>query len=198
MPSAANLFWALHWIALAAFIGATSVAMLVAVLGRLRIRQPLLVWRTGPLTGLPVGPSLFLLLVAAGVGVAVVMGRAVPTAVLVGYPAGGGFWFIATWLAKSVLVTEHGLVPDLTRPQDAVSWHAIVDYVATRRDGQPHFIFVYRESNEQARRLDLPVPAASVGAVRDIVRRKLDTRFHDAAERRADAPVDRPDGPDHP
>lgn len=38
MPSAANLFWALHWIALAAFVGVTSVAMLVAVVSRLRVR----------------------------------------------------------------------------------------------------------------------------------------------------------------
>ncbi len=196
MPSVATLFWALHWIALTAFVGGTSVAMLVAVMSRLRIREPLLVWRTGPLTRLPLGPSFFLLVVAGGIGYAVVQGRAVPTAVLLGYPAGGLFWFVATWLAQSVLLTEHGLVPDVTRPHRAVPWRAVVDYVVTTRNEQPHFIFVYRGADDRPQRLDLPVPRAHAEAVRDLVRRKLDARFREATVGTHDTPVDRPDGPD--
>lgn len=196
MPSAANLFLVLHWIALAAFVGVTSVAMLVAVISRLRIRKPLLVWHTGPLTRFPLGPSLFLLVVAVGIGSAVVQGHPVPTAVLLGYPAGGLFWFVATWLAQSVLVTEHGLVPDVTRLHCAVPWRAVVDYVVTTREGQPHFIFVYRNADGPPQRLDLPVPDAHAEAVRDLVRRKVGNRFREAAMGVQDTPVDRPDGPD--
>ena len=195
MPSAANLFWVLHWMALAAFVGVTSVAMLVAVMSRLRIRNPLLVWRTGPLTRLPLGPSLFLLVVAVGIGYPVVQGHSVPPAVLLGYPAGGVFWFVATWLAQSVLVTEHGVVPDVTRPHCAVPWRAVVDYVVTTRDDQPHFIFVYRRDGDPPQRLDLPVPSVHAEAVRDLVRRKLDHRFREAAMGPRDTPVDRPDEP---
>lgn len=195
MPSAANLFWALHWIALAAFVGATSVAMLVAVMSRLRIRKPLLVWRTGPLTRLPLGPSLFLLGVAVGIGYSVSQGHSVPPAVLLGYPAGGLFWFVATWLAQSVLVTEHGVVPDVTRPRRAVPWRSVVDYVVTTRDDQPHFIFLYRRADRPPQRLDLPVPPAHAEAVRDLVRRTLDRRFHEAAMGLRDTPVDRSDEP---
>ncbi|MFP4229000.1 MAG: hypothetical protein ACLFTE_09255 [Salinivenus sp.] len=198
MPSAANLFWALHWIALAAFVGVTSVAMLVAVVSRLRVRQPLLVWRTGPLVRLPLGPSLFLLLVAGGIGYAWFMGRPVPTAVLLGYPAGGVFWFVATWLAQSVIVTEHGVIPDVTRLHRAVPWRAVVDYVSTTRNGQPHFIFVYHVADGPPRRLDLPVPPAYAESMRDLVRRKLDARFSDAVGHRSDIRVDRPDESDRP
>lgn len=198
MPSAANLFWALHWIALAAFVGVTSVAMLVAVLSRLRVRKPLLIWRTGPLIRIPLGPSLFLLLVVGGIGYASVMGRPVPTAVLLGYPAGGVFWFVATWLAQSVIVTEYGLIPDVTRLRSAVPWRAVIDYARTTRDGKPHFIFVYRVADGPPQRLDLPVPSAHAEPMRDLVRRKLDARFNDAVGHRADTQVDRPDESDRP
>lgn len=196
MPSATTLFWALHWIALAAFVGVTSVSMLVAVISRLRIRDPLLVWRTGPLTRVPLGPSLFLIVVAGGITYTMWSGHTVPIAILLGYPAGGTFWFVATWLAQSVLVTEHGLVPDVTQPHRAVPWRTIVDYVTTTRDGQPHVIFVYRGVDDAPQRLDLPVPGSHMEPFREVLQQKLDARFRDAAVRPSDAPVDRPDESD--
>lgn len=195
MSSAPTLFSILHAVALAAFVAVTAVSMLVALLNRLRLRDPLLVWRrSGPLTRWPLGPSLFLLVVALGLGHAAVTGRAVSVPVLLGYPAGGLFWLVATWLARTVAVTEQGLVHDVTRPHRAVPWDRVADYVATTRDGRPHLVLLYRDADGQPQRLDLPVPAAQAPALQEVVERKLDARFRDAALRPYDEmPLDRPD-----
>ena len=196
MPSAPDLFTVVHLTVLAAFVGVTSVSMLVAVVSRLRIRRPLLVWREGPLSPIPLGPSLFLLLVAGGGLHAWWTGRPVAASVLIGYPAGGVFWFIATWLVRSVVVTEYGLIPNVHRLHQAVTWSQIVDYFTTTRSGQPHFVFFFRDDDGQQQRLDLTVPEAKAEAFRDLVQRKLDSRFRWAAERAEDEiPMDRPDDP---
>lgn len=177
MPSIADLISTIHMMALSAFVGGTSVAMLVAVISRLRIRRSLLTWRSGPLTPVPLGPSLFLLLVAAGLIHAWGTGRSVPLAVLLGYPAGGVFWFVATWLLQTVVVTEYGVMHDLSRPNRAVAWGQVFDYFMVTRSGQHYFVFVYRGADGTPHRVDLRVPEARVEALHEIVRRKLDSRF---------------------
>jgi hypothetical protein len=119
MPSALALLSGAHLLMLSAFVGATSVAMLVAVLGRLRIPRTLCVWRHGRFTALPLGPLLFLLATAAAFIGASWEGHALPPHVLIGYPAGGVFWTIATWLVRSVVITEYGLVTDIYRLRDS-------------------------------------------------------------------------------
>jgi len=178
IPPVSDLIPTLHRIALFAFVGVTSISMLVAIVGRLRLRRPLLVWRrSGPLTRMPLGPSLFLLLVAAGMGHAWLVGRPVPLPVLIGYPAGGIFWFVATWLIRSVVITEYGIVHDVNRIHRAVVWSQIVDYFSATRGGQPHFVFFYRDSDGKRRRFDLLVPEKHAAALREIVERKLQARF---------------------
>lgn len=178
MPSAAEFIPVLHRIALAAFVGVTSISMLVGVIRRIRLCRPLVVWqRSGPFGRLPLGPLLFLLLVAVGIGHAWLTGRSVPLSVIVGYPAGGVFWFVATWMMRTVVVTEYGIVHDLGQGPHAVVWSQIVDYFTTTRDGQPHFVFIYRGRNGEPSRLDLSVPEHRAATVRDVVVRKLKTRF---------------------
>ena len=200
MLSTADLVLFLHHGALWAFVGVTAVSMLVVIGQRIRLRRPLLSWpRPGFVAGLPPGPSLFLLLVGAGFGHAWLTGRSLPPAVLVGYPAGGLFWLVAAWMLRTVVVTEYGLVPDLSRIRRAVVWSRIVDYVVTSRDDHPHFIFFYRANGER-HRLDLPVPPAHAPVLREIVRRKIDPSFSvpaetvcdDEALNRLDDRVDRP------
>lgn len=195
MPSASTLFSTLHAVALAAFVAVTSVSMLVALVSRLRLRDPLLVWRrSGPLTCWPLGPTLFLLIVVLGMGHAALTGRTVPTTVLLGYPTGGLFWFVATWMARTVAITEQGVVHDATRPRRAVPWQRVVDYVATTRDGQPHLVLLYRDADDQPQRLDLSVPEAYAPALQEVVERKLDARFREASARTWDEGLlDRPD-----
>lgn len=183
MASGTDLVSILHRMALSAFVGVTSVSMLVVVMGRVRLRRPLLVWqRPGLLSRLLWGPIPFLLLVAAGGGHAWLTGRSVPVAVVVGYSAGGLFWLIATWMHRTVVVTEYGLVHDLTRVHRALVWSQIVDYVETARRGRPHFVFFYRGPDGKHCRLDLPVPQDRPAALREIVERKLEVRFAVAEE----------------
>ena len=177
MPFSADVLAVLHAIGLTLFVGGTAALMLVAIIRRLRLRRPLLVWRTGALTRVPLGPSLFLLLVASGIAYALLNGMDVPPTVLIGYPAGGMFWFAATWLARSTVVTDYGLVPELPCLHRAVAWSQVVDYVTTSRNGRPHVVFVYRDrESREHRRLDLPVPERCLDGFRDILAMKLGAR----------------------
>lgn len=176
MPASADVLSVLHLLFLSAFVGVTSVSMLVALISRMRIQRTLLVWRTGPMTGFPVGPSLFLAAVGAGFAVAVWNDVSLAPSVWIGYPAGGLFWLVATWLARSVVITEYGIIHDVSRISRAVAWGQVVDYFTTTRNGTPHFVFFYME--EDARhRLDLPVAEPAAPAFQNIVSRKLDARF---------------------
>lgn len=177
MPSAADIFSMLHLGVLAIFVGGTAGLLLVAIVSRLRVRRPLLVWHRGPLTRIPIGPSLVLLLVALGLGGASITGERVPISAVVGYPAGAFFWLIATWLVRTVIVTEYGLVPNVARIQGAVAWSQVFDYVSTSRRGRPHFVFHYRRrcDNEECR-LELTVPEKHVDEFRELVRVKLEAR----------------------
>lgn len=177
MPSFADVLAVLHAVVLTLFVGGTSVLMLTAIVSRLRIRRPLLVWRTGTLTRIPIGPSLFLLLAAIGIVYAAVEGIDLPPTALIGYPAGGVFWFVAAWLAQSTVITEYGLVPSLPCHRRAVAWSQVVDYASTSRNGRPHFVFVYRDrESREHRRLDLPVPERCLDGFWDILSTKLDVR----------------------
>jgi hypothetical protein len=177
MPLLADVLAVLHAVALTLFVGGTSVLMLTAILSRLRIRRPLLVWRTGALASIPVGPSIFLLSVALGIVYATTNGIEIPPTALIGYPAGGVFWFVATWLAQSTVITDYGLVPSLPCLHQAVAWSQVVDYATTSRNGHPHFVFVYRDrESREHRRLDLAVPERCVPGFRNVLGAKLDAR----------------------
>ena len=138
MPSAADLVPILHRMVLLAFVGATALSMLAALTGRVRLRCSVLAWRRpGVLVRPLLGPVLFLLLVVGGFGHAWLTGRSVPTALLVGYPARGLFWLAATWMLRTVVVTEYGIVHDLSRMHRTVLWGQVIDYFTTTRQGRP-------------------------------------------------------------
>lgn len=193
--TSADLLTVLHYGVLAVFVGGTAALMLAAIGMRLRIRRPLMAWQNGPRTALPVGPSLFLAVVGAGLAYAAWSGRALPPSVLIGYPAGGGFWLVATWVAQSTLVTAYGLVPDLPHRHQAVAWSQVLDYVETTREGPSHhFVFLYRPRHSQRpRRLDLTVPARRVEAFREVVDAKLDARLAPMTSAAADLALNRSD-----
>lgn len=154
--------------------------MLYALISRLRLCRPRLSWSCGSYCRIPIGPSLFLVAVAAALAAAYWTGRPVQPHVLVGYPAGGLFWWIATWLAQSVVVTEYGIVHDVTRISRAVAWGQVVDYAVAARDRHHHYVFFYDDpDDEQPRqRLDVRVPNAHAADFAEVVAHKLDARFH--------------------
>lgn len=185
MSSLPDVLVVLHGVALTLFVGGTSVLMLTAIIRRLRFRRPLLVWRSEGMTRVPIGPSLFLLSIALGIAYAQWVGIHVPPTVLVGYPAGGIFWFVATWVTRSTVITAYGLVPDLAGPNRAVAWSQVVDCVCTSRKGQFHVVFLYRDRDQRAyHRLDLAVPERCRADLQKILEIKLDVP-HRSAEGQA-------------
>jgi hypothetical protein len=186
MFAGVDLISVLHIVLLFAFVGATSVSMLVALINRLRVKRSLLVWQERTPARVPLGPALFLACVAAGLGTAAWVDYFVPAAVVIGYPAGGLFWLVAAWIGRTVVVTEYGIIHDVNRISRAVAWGRIVDYFSTTRNGQPHFVFFYLDDEDRRRRLDLPVPKRRAAAFREAVARKLDARFRFSADRLVD------------
>lgn len=183
MSLSTDLISILHRCALALFVGVTSVFMLVGIASRLRLRRPRLAWRRqGPVTRWPLGPSFFLLIVAAAFVHAWMTGRVVPVFVLVGYPSGGVFWFLGTWFDRSVVITDCGIVRDIHQLQRSVVWSQVLDYFTRTSGDEVRFVFFYRGQDGERRRLDLPVPRRRVSSFRRFVNRKLSTRFRVSSE----------------
>ena len=173
-----DLFFVMHAAVLSIFVGATSVSMLLAVISRLRIRRPLQVWRYGRVSRIPVGPTVFLVLVTLAFGATAATGGTIEPHVLVGYPAGGVFWWVATWLCRSIVVTDYGVIHDVTCISRAVSWSQITDYfVTTGDDGWTYVVFFHRDDDGMRQRLNVPVPEHQREAFEQLISRKLDTRF---------------------
>ncbi len=127
----ASALTVVHGVLLAAFVGVASVSMLTAVLSLLRVQHVALAWRPRRAWwDVPRAPSLFLAVVAGGFAAAVVTGTPLRPSVLLGYPAGGAFWWLAAWLARTVVASPYGLVPDVQRLDRAVPWRCITDYAA--------------------------------------------------------------------
>lgn len=186
MPPSSTLLSVLHLVLLAAFVGMASVSMLTTLLSHLRIRCMLMAWRCGWLRGFPVGPALFTGVVTAGLLYAWSTGQPIRASALVGYPAGGLFWCIATFLSRSVVITQYGIIPDVTRIRNAVPWGQIVDYFETTTPQGRRYVFFHMDEHGQRHRLELRVPCARVAAFQDIVDAKLDARFAFSMQRAGD------------
>lgn len=182
MFTAPDLFTTLHIVLLLGFVGVTSLLLLVTTVNWLRVRQPVLSWRTGPFLRLPIWPTAFLATVLVLFGLSVVLDHQIPLAIFGGYLLGGGFWFVAASLSSSVIVTEHGFIADVNHTDDAVGWSQVVDYFEITQGRRTGYVFFYLDEHDQRQRLELPVPKARRAAVQALVHRKLDTRFDLAVE----------------
>ncbi len=178
MPTTAELLSVLHLALLSAFVGIASLSMLLTLISHIRVRRILLSWRGGRWYGVPLGPACFLLVAVGGLVYALAQGYAIRPSVLIGYPAGGAFWFVAAYLARSVIVTDYGIIHDVNRLSQAVAWGQIVDYFAVEAKRGMRYVFFYVEDGRRRRhRLEVTVPAARAAVFRHIVEAKLETRF---------------------
>jgi hypothetical protein len=190
----ASALTVLHGVLLAAFVGVASVSMLTAVLSLLRVQHVALAWRPRRAWwDVPRAPSLFLAAVACGFAAAAATGTPLRPSVLLGYPAGGAFWWLAAWLARTVVASPYGLVPDVQRLDRAVPWRSVTDYAAFPPADAPadvpaehgaedaaaprRYVFFYDAPDGTRARLDWPVPARHADAFAALVTAKLDARF---------------------
>lgn len=182
MPAAADVLATLHLILQVGFISVTVLLLFVTVVNRMRVRRVVLSWRTGRLLGLPVWPTVFLAAALLFLAGALVMGQALPWTMVVGYLVGGLFWFVASLLSTSVLVTEFGLIYHPNRSGHTVAWGQVVDYFDDETAVPARYVFFYLEPTDTRRRLELKVPRSQREAFRQIVREKLDARFELSAQ----------------
>ncbi|RMH57224.1 MAG: hypothetical protein D6685_12810 [Bacteroidetes bacterium] len=183
MFTAPDLFTTLHIVLLLGFVGVTSLLLLVTIVNWLRVRQPVLSWRTGPVLRLPGWPVAFLLTVLVLFGLSVALDHQIPLPLFGGYLLGGGFWLVAASLASSVVVTEYGIITDVNHADDAVGWSQVVDYFEVPQGCRTGFVFFYLDAHDRRRRLELAVPRNRRAAFRALLHRKLDVRFDLALER---------------
>ena len=171
----------IHLILEVGFLVVTFALLAVTVVNRMRVRQVRLVWRQGPLFGIPLWPTLFLGAVFVFWGTALALGWPLSPWVLAGYLVGGGCWMVASMLAASVLVTEYGVIQNPNRADQALAWRQIVDYFEQKGGRRSCYVFFYLDASDTRRRLTLAVPRKQQAAFGRLVREKLDARFDRAA-----------------
>jgi hypothetical protein len=105
-----------------------------------------------------------------------------PLKMVAGYFVGGVFWFAASLLASSVLVTEQGLIYRANRAGHAVAWEQVVDYFKTTDTKTLCYVFFYLDTTDTRRRLAVRVPRSHYAPFAQIVAEKLDARFNLTAQ----------------
>ena len=177
MPPVADLLVTLHYVLLGAFVGVTALLMLVTVMNRYRIKGLLLSWRNPEGVHVPVWPTLFIGAVLAALSYSLAVDQALHPLFFAGYVVGGAFWFGATLLSKSMLVTECGLIDNVNRAHKGVAWGQIVDYFTSDDASNPTYVFFYLDDEGTRRRFEMAVPALHADAFEDVLAEKLDERF---------------------
>lgn len=182
MPPLADLLHILHRLVLIGFLGVTTLLLLVTLTNRLRVQQVMMTWQTGRLWGVTAWPTLFIGLMLS-LGVTAYVLQKGPAGLFLGYFVGGLFWLAAAQINASVLVTAFGLVRNVNRLEDVVAWAHIVDYFDVPQGRQQRFVFFYVNASGTRERIELKVPEQHIPAFRQLVRKKLDTRFELAAQK---------------
>ncbi|HEX7071698.1 MAG TPA: hypothetical protein VF190_12870 [Rhodothermales bacterium] len=180
-----ELLVGLHLLLLLAFIGVTSMLMLVTVLNRVRVRDVLLSWPNGRFFGLPVWSTLFLAVVLGFLGGAVLQDQIIYPMIFVGYLMGGTFWFAASVIMSSVHVTPHGLILNVNRNGRALAWSQVVDFFEYGDEHEGGIVFFYIDRDGRRRRLELQVPSAYRKRFARLASDKLNARFESPAEQLA-------------
>ena len=172
-----DLLVGVHLLVLLAFIGVTSMLMLVTVVNRVRVRDVILSWPNGRFFGLPVWATLFLATVLGFLGVAVLQDQLFFPMIFTGYLMGGTFWFAAAVIMSSVHVTPHGLILNVNRNGRALLWTQIVDYFEFGDEREGGIVFFYLDGEGARNRLQLRVPGPYRKRFSQVVRSLLGSRF---------------------
>ena len=174
---ASDILTTLHSVLLVGFLSVTLLLFLVTLINRMRVQHPILVWRPTGLSGLPLWPSVFVGTVLLLLVLACMVGQPVRPEVFAGYLLGGLFWFVASWLSCSVVVTEYGVVRNINRTADTMAWGQSVDYFFREESEQACYVFFFMDSKGRRQRFELWVPVTYQKRFQHVVKAKLDARF---------------------
>ena len=165
---------------LALFLGTTAFLMLATLINRLRIRRILFTWCAGRLRGLPVMPTFFLGVISP---LFIYSLFETPTSpylhplLLIGYLGGGFFWYVASLISQSIIVTDYCIIQNVNRIGKAISWGQIVDYFYTTHKHRHHYVFFYMNKRGKKQRIEIMVPPAYQERFHQVVESKVDARF---------------------
>ncbi|HET6567308.1 MAG TPA: hypothetical protein VFG50_05030 [Rhodothermales bacterium] len=177
MVAASDVLIVIHFTLLVGLLSVTTLLLMVTVTNRLRARKALMAWQASRLFGVPVWPSIYLVLLGAGLIYAASTGRPLHVALEAGYVTAGAFWLVSSWLAKTVVVTEEGIVTDLSCAEHSMSWSRVSDFFEFEQSDRQGYVFFHTDARGVRRRLNLSVPRSCQKGFREIVASKLDARF---------------------
>jgi hypothetical protein len=182
MFAATDVLMTLHLLLLLGLLGITSAFLLVTVTNRLRLRRILLSWRCGRAFGFPALPLAADVLLLAGLIASIVTDQRAAATLLTGYLTAGSFWLAAATLAKTVLVTDYGIIINVNSQSRTIAWGQISDYFEHHSGRRTHYVFFYSDGTGIRRRLSLDVPARYKPRLEAAVAAKLDSRFEFVAQ----------------
>lgn len=178
MIPATDVLATFHNVLLIGFLCVTLLLLVVTIINRLRVQQPILSWRHER-TRVPVWPTAFIGVVLLMLTLALVIGQPIRPAMFAGYLLGGTFWFAAVWLSGAVVITEHGIVRNINCAADTVAWGQMVDYFVRSEEEENGacYTFFFIDVAQCRRRLEIEVPCAEQKRFQQVVSAKLDARF---------------------
>jgi hypothetical protein len=183
MATHAPLLATVHLLLTAGFVVVTFALLGVSVVNRLRIRNTVVSWRPVSWHAFPIGPMVFGALLVGFEAVALLSGRSIPAFLLVGYGSGTLAWFAAAYLSSVVVVSECGVVADIHRRDLAISWRQVTDYFEFERGRRRGFVFLFKDEDGTARRMEVDVPRRLMPLLREHIACRLKVRFESASER---------------
>ncbi|MFC2085861.1 hypothetical protein ACFLRO_01470 [Bacteroidota bacterium] len=181
MDSLYDIATILHSAVVLLFVTVTGLLLVVSAIRRRRMRNVKLSWASGKLFGLPLTPTIFLIVVVGLIGLKLVTEdytRSLSWVVLTGYLVGGMFWYIGAVLSTSVVVTDWGLSRRIRGKSDTLAWHDVTDYFTSDHARKSAYVFFRLDERGRKLRFDLEVPVTQRASFRDAVESKLDARFN--------------------
>lgn len=173
----------IHVVLLVGFFKISAVLLVVALINRMRVRDALMTWHTGPIWGVSLWPMLYLGVVAATAIASLLGFTSLHIGFLIGYAISGVFWLVAAQIYTSTIITERGIIRNVNRAKETMAWGQVVDYCEQRANGEQHYVFFYLDEAGKRRRFQLPVPKRNRSTLRALVERKIDARFAFEMER---------------
>jgi hypothetical protein len=177
-----------HSVLVLSFMAVTCLLMIVSAMRRSRLRKVRLSWGSGRLYGLPLVPTLFLAIVVGLIGIEVAtdgLGTPFGWVILLGYLAGGLFWYIGAVLAAAVVVTDWGLSRRRRGKSETIPWHEVTDYLEKEPGRRTTFVFFRVDERGKKQRFEIEVPASRLASFREMVEGKLDARYNYSVRRPA-------------
>ncbi len=171
-----DLYVAVQLLLLCVFVGGASALLLAAVIGRVRVRRVVMSWQRGRFGGWPLGATAFIAAALALAAFAGAQGSMLQAVVACGYLTGGAFWWGASFLSHTVLVSAYGIILCINREDRTLAWSQVTDYFVAKREGDWHYVFFYRKGGVRER-FTVEVPARCRPAFQRVVADRVDARF---------------------